>query len=619
MAGIIEAQSRIGRRPVRQNLHEQSGIECGTGHPPGKVGKPVTVHRCGENKPGVVEGKAALRLDGKDFSPALKFPAVQSAAWHAKLDAPVIGQIGRGTQCRSACEVGGSGGNDMLLRRAERDGDHVFGHDFAGSDTAVETKLGNIDEPPFADDFDPDRRKRCHERQHKRPQNLFGSCRIRIDPDRSGRAGAEIAQFFRCPGDLVQRRAEPRKEPLPRIRQRDIARRAVKKLNVQTGFEIGNAVAERRWAEIASAGGSTKPAELRHGDKGRQLSRRHGAHCSKNLIMLFIFVHLIRTMAECYLHCNQPSTKVEAMSQNLPFGFSSTATEVLSGVDLSGKTMIVTGGASGIGIETVKALAAAGASVTIAARRPDAAEAVAQTLMRETGNRRIDVRPLDLSDLKSVARFVEAWDNPLHALVNNAGIMALPELQRSAEGCEMQFATNFLGHFALTLGLRRYLAKAEGARVVSVSSTGSLFSPIFWDDPHFNFIPYNPLLAYGQSKTACILLSVGIRDRWAADGILSNALNPGAIPTNLQRHTGGLKTPEAFRKTPEQGASTSVLLAASPLFEGVSGRYFDNCQEAPLVAHRPETRPEGVASYALDSANAGRLWDMAVRIIEGAK
>ncbi|MBD9508167.1 SDR family NAD(P)-dependent oxidoreductase [Ensifer sp. ENS07] len=302
------------------------------------------------------------------------------------------------------------------------------------------------------------------------------------------------------------------------------------------------------------------------------------------------------------------------MTDQPPFGFSTTASEVLSGIDLTGKTMIVTGGASGIGIETVKSLAAAGASVTIAARRPDAAEEVAQSLRAETGNLKIEVRALDLSDLKSVRAFVSDWDQPVHALVNNAGIMMLPELERSAEGCEMQFATNFLGHFALTLGLRRHLAKAQGARVVSVSSTGSLFGPVFWDDPHFRFMPYNPLLAYAQSKTACILLSIGIRDRWASDGIVSNALNPGAIATNLQRHTGGLRTPEHLRKTPEQGASTSVLLAASPVVEGINGRYFDNCQEAPFAPERPEGKLEGVASYALDSANADRLWEMSLNL-----
>jgi len=208
---------------------------------------------------------------------------------------------------------------------------------------------------------------------------------------------------------------------------------------------------------------------------------------------------------------------------------------------------------------------------------------------------------------------------PVHALVNNAGIMALPDLQRSPQGWEMQFATNFLGHFALTLGLRRSLAQAQGARVVSVSSSGSLFGPVFWDDPHFRFIPYDPLLAYAQSKTACTLLSVGIKDRWADDGIVSNALNPGAIATNLQRHTGGLRTPEHLRKTPEQGAATSALLAGSPLVEGTNGRYFENCVEAPVVPSRPQSRLEGVAAYALDSANAQKLWEMGLGLLEECK
>ncbi len=293
------------------------------------------------------------------------------------------------------------------------------------------------------------------------------------------------------------------------------------------------------------------------------------------------------------------------------YGFSTTAGQVLEGVDLHGKTIIVTGGASGIGTETTRALASAGAHVTIAARRPDAAEAVARVLREETGNSAITVRPLDLGDLHSVRRFVEAWSGSLDALVNNAGIMALPTIERTEAGFEMQFATNYLGHFALTLGLRRHLAQAKGARVVSVASSGTLFGPIFWDDPHFRFIPYNPLLAYAQSKTACILLSVGIADRWADDGIVSNALNPGAIATNLQRHTGGLVTPEHLRKTPAQGAATSVLLAASPLMEGVSGRYFDNCREAPVRDARPEIFPDGVPRYAIDHGNAARLWDLA--------
>ena len=188
--------------------------------------------------------------------------------------------------------------------------------------------------------------------------------------------------------------------------------------------------------------------------------------------------------------------------------------------------------------------------------------------------------------------------------------MALPELQRSALGCEMQFASNFLGHFVLAVQLRNALASAGGARVVSVSSTGHLFSPMVFDDLHYRFRPYDPMTAYGQSKTATVLLAVEVTARWADDGIVSNALNPGAIATGLQKHTGGLRTPEEFQKTVQQGASTSVLLAASPLVEGFGGRYFENNNEADVVTERAENlgRAGGVASYALDGDNATRLW-----------
>lgn len=299
------------------------------------------------------------------------------------------------------------------------------------------------------------------------------------------------------------------------------------------------------------------------------------------------------------------------MSADIPFGFASTANEVLEGVDLSGKNIIVTGGAGGIGLETTRALAAAGASVTIAARRPDDARAVADRIGSEIAKGSVSVRQLDVADLSSVRAFVDGWDNKLDVLVNNAGVMAIPELQRTPEGREMQFATNYLGHFALALGLRPHLAKANGARVISVASVGSLFAPVFWDDPDFRFIPYDPLLGYGQSKTACILMSVGITRKWASYGITSNALNPGAIATNLQKHTGGLRTPEHLRKTTEQGASTTVLLAASPLVEGRSGEYYDDCQKAPVVEERGNGPFKGVAHYAIDEDNAERLWGMA--------
>ena len=301
-----------------------------------------------------------------------------------------------------------------------------------------------------------------------------------------------------------------------------------------------------------------------------------------------------------------------------PFGFQSTASEVAGNVDLTSKRIIITGGAAGIGLETARVLATAGADITLAVRRPEAAQPVAEELRKATGNSRIDVRLLDLSDLRSVQSFAVAWIGPLHVLINNAGIMAVPGLQRTPQGFELRFGTNYLGHFALTFGLHRSLAAASGARVVSVSSSGHFFSPVIFDDLGFDFVPYTPIGAYGQSKSATALLSVGITQKWADDGILSNALNPGAIATGLQKHTGGLKTPVERRKTPEQGAATSVLLAASPLLNGISGRYFEDCNEAQQVARRPNDFTGGYAAYALDPRNAARLWDLSERLIEDA-
>lgn len=298
-----------------------------------------------------------------------------------------------------------------------------------------------------------------------------------------------------------------------------------------------------------------------------------------------------------------------------PFGFSSTALEVVHDVDLRGKRAIVTGGGSGIGIETSRALASAGAFVTIATRRPEAADRIAEALRQSTGNPAIEVRQLDLADLRSVRTFAAAWQGPLHILVNNAGIMATPDLEKTAQGVELQFGTNFLGHFALTLWLQHALANAGGARVVSLSSVGHVFSPVIFDDLHFDFIPYTPVGAYGQSKTANALLAVDLTRRWKDEGVLANAVNPGAIATGLQKHTGGLKTPVERRKTPEQGASTSVLLAASPLLNGIGGLYFEDCNQALRIARRPTDFSGGVADYALDPANAERLWDVSLNLI----
>ena len=296
-----------------------------------------------------------------------------------------------------------------------------------------------------------------------------------------------------------------------------------------------------------------------------------------------------------------------------PFGPHSTAAEVAEGIDLSGKRVIVTGAASGIGVETARALAGTGAEVTLAVRDTEAGARVAAAITASTGNRNLHVARLDLADRASIAAFVAGWDGPLHVLVNNAGVMALPE-QHTPEGWEMQFAINHLGHFALAIGLHGALAAGGAARIVSVSSSAHQMSPVVFDDIHFAFRTYDPIGAYGQSKTANVLFAVGATARWAGDGITANALMPGAIATNLQRHTGGIKAPPERRKTPEQGAATSVLLAASPLLEGIGGRYFMDCNEAITVSRRTADM-SGVAPYALDPGNAGRLWEESLRLL----
>jgi NAD(P)-dependent dehydrogenase (short-subunit alcohol dehydrogenase family) len=302
-----------------------------------------------------------------------------------------------------------------------------------------------------------------------------------------------------------------------------------------------------------------------------------------------------------------------------PFKWETTAAEVVAGFDLSGNRVIVTGGASGIGLETARALAAAGADVTLAVRNADAGQRVASEIVASTGNTRVSVAPVDLADPASVASFVAAWDGPLDVLVNNAGVMACPET-RTPQGWELQFATNHLGHFALAVGLHRALAAAGGARIVSVSSRAHLRTPVDFDDIHFLNRAYEPWDAYAQSKTANVLFAVEASRRWEGDGIIANALQPGTVRSNLQRHITDddlertrvhIEDDEgSFHwKTPEQGAATSVLLATSPLLEGIGGRYFEDCNEAgpsqPGTGH-------GVAAYALDPRAAARLWEISV-------
>ncbi|WP_431036481.1 SDR family NAD(P)-dependent oxidoreductase [Streptomyces sp. P6-2-1] len=309
-----------------------------------------------------------------------------------------------------------------------------------------------------------------------------------------------------------------------------------------------------------------------------------------------------------------------------PFDRDSTADDVLAGVDLHGRTALVTGGSSGVGAATSRALAAAGARVVLAARGLAAAREAAARITAETGNALVTAAPLDLSDPGSVRAFVRAWEGPLHLLVNNAGIMALPTLDRTPRGWERQFATNHLGHFALATGLRPALAAAGGARIAALSSTGHFASPVVFDDINFAHRPYDPFAAYGQSKTADALFAVGAGSRWAADGIAAHAVMPGGIKSPLQRYAFGPDMDEQARavytsypwRRADQGAATSVLAVASPLLDGVTGLYLQNCQEAPVIdparaAREPE--PFGVAAWARDTEAAERLWDVSTAAV----
>lgn len=304
-----------------------------------------------------------------------------------------------------------------------------------------------------------------------------------------------------------------------------------------------------------------------------------------------------------------------------PFGATSTALEIVDGVRLEGRRAIVTGASSGIGVETARALARAGAEVTLAVRDMTGGRASARDISETTGNRAVHVRFLELSDRASITDFTEAWSGPLHILVNNAGVMACPET-RTVEGWEYQFAVNHLGHFLLARGLHRHLAGSDGARVVSVSSVGHVNGDIAFDDLHFIRRSYDPFAAYAQSKTANALFAVGASSRWGNHGIATNALNPGRIlTTKLIRHIGdvtagpaqfGPRSTDVSYKDAEQGAATSTLLAASPLVEGTTGRYFEDCQEAP--PHVPGIL-RGVAPWALDPERAERLWTESLKLL----
>ena len=304
-----------------------------------------------------------------------------------------------------------------------------------------------------------------------------------------------------------------------------------------------------------------------------------------------------------------------------PYGAFTDAKDVVADIDLGGRTAIVTGGATGIGIETTRALALAGADVMLAVRNLEAGEAAAADINASIGDDRVIVGKLDLSDLASVAAFVTAWgDQPLNILVNNAGVMACP-LAYTTDGLEMQVGTNHFGHFLLGVGLARALMNGEEegrtARVVSLSSIGHRRSGVNFDDIHYRERAYDKWEAYGQAKTANALFAVGFHRRFADLGVTANAVMPGGIMTPLQRHLpqeemvamGWMDADGNVRagfKTPSQGASTSVWAAVGPELEGVGGLYLENCGQAPPF---DKANPMvGVMPHALDPEAADRLW-----------
>jgi NAD(P)-dependent dehydrogenase (short-subunit alcohol dehydrogenase family) len=294
-----------------------------------------------------------------------------------------------------------------------------------------------------------------------------------------------------------------------------------------------------------------------------------------------------------------------------------TARDVVSGHDLTGMNVIVTGGTSGLGAETAAVLAAAGANVVAAGRSRGTAGLPAS----------VEFEHLDLASLASVDAFVRRWNRPLHRLINNAGVMRTP-LRRTADGFELQFGTNHLGHFALTTGLLPALRDAGGARVVVLTSRGHRRSDVNFDDPNYLTRPYDPWEAYGQSKTANCLFAVGLTRR----GLPANAVAPGAIQTGLMRHMpqeelaergwldsagNRINGPGPEWKTVEEGAATTVWAAVAPELEGVGGKYLDNCAVAEPWTGEGEVPFGFYAPYALDPGHAEQLWALSEKLIVG--
>lgn len=302
------------------------------------------------------------------------------------------------------------------------------------------------------------------------------------------------------------------------------------------------------------------------------------------------------------------------------FGAKSEPAEVLKDIDLEGKVAMVTGGYSGIGLETTRALKEAGARVIVPARRKDVAKSALSGIVQSE-----DILNLDLADPSSAQSFVNEFVDSglsLDILINNAAVMACPQMP-TKEGWDLQFAVNHIGHFIITKGLLPTMS-SSGSRIVTLSSTGHKLSGIQWEDVHFEE-SYDKWKAYGQSKTAASLLAVEISERMKDEGIKTYSVHPGGIFTPLQRHLekeemialgwlgedGELSEMAAANfKSPTQGSSTSLWCATSPMLEEVSGVYCENCDVAVRQEDGPMARYIGVADWAVDTDEAAKLWDL---------
>ncbi len=314
------------------------------------------------------------------------------------------------------------------------------------------------------------------------------------------------------------------------------------------------------------------------------------------------------------------------------FGFESTADDVLEGKDLSGKTAFITGGYSGLGQETARAMAAKGAHVIIAGRDMEKANAAVEEIRGQVEDAQVEAIQCDLASLESVRACGEEargrFDS-IDLLINNAGVMACPQGE-TADGFEMQFGTNHLGHFQLTKELmplvEKGAAEGDGARIVNLSSRGHHIDGVHLDDPNFDNRDYHKWSSYGQSKTANILFTVGLENRFAHKGITSVAVHPGGIQTNLGRHMteedmawmrkrmkaeSDEEMTSAFKSIP-QGAATTCFAATEPSLQGQGGVYCEDCHVAEVD---DESSDGGVRSYAVDPLKADQLWALSEQMV----